>query len=90
MRVQLDWLAVGAGSPALPLGNAGANWWLKLTQVLRGHEISFIPSLYMQLGSLEEKTYLHCTEPFGMTYAIPPQPLKLRNSIRVLLLIWCG
>ena len=66
--------AVGVQSPLLPMGNTGNNWWLKLTWVLRGHEISFNFSPDSPPPrSLEEKAYLHCSEPLRLTYAMPPR-----------------
>lgn len=68
---------VSTHSPWLPMGNTGNNWWLKLTWVLRGHEISFnsspdsLPPSPCSALSLEE--YLHCAELLRLTYAIPSQ-----------------
>lgn len=95
--VRLDGLAEGAQSPALPLGNAADNWWLKLARVLREHEISFnpspnCPSLPLHAAEVpwgKDILTLRWTIRHDICYTPPPPP-KLRNSIWVLLLIWCG
>ncbi len=73
---------VSAQSPSLPMGNTDNNWWLKLTWVLRGHEISFnsspdlspLPS-QTQLGPLRKRhTYTavnHYT--WRMPYPLRPE-----------------
>lgn len=87
---------VSARSPSLPMGNTGNNWWLKLTWVLRGHEISFncspeptpLPSL-PQLSLVPwGKDIL--TPQWTITLDVCHTPSERRNSIRVLLLILCG